>query len=307
MSKSPPDELHKAYSHRLSVSVNRLIKYCAWMTAGGFGFYTLWSVLNNGIQLVLSNDSLVWKIIISSYFVSWLVGVQFDKTYEEYVYNTAPRQGKLDIKSIILAAMVFLLFGIMYFIDGISTYGKFLDNELISSTQTYLSINGRSIILILLNVLWFFNIPLWWYFLQNFINPMSHAATIKCRHDKNLLGIEKILIVDNYISGQWQNYRFVIGSIILIFVDIIWIIFIVLDGYPTNYLSIILCGYLMFIEAWVWLMRAKMKYAIQALDKLSEKYYLTRRGPKAIRSPRRNTRLIPATKTEETNIPPSEP
>lgn len=302
MAKSRRDDLDQASIHRLSVAVNRLIKICAWLTATVFGIFTLWQVFTVGIKTVLSNDSLVWKIIISSYFVSWLVGVQFDKTYEEYVYNTAPRQGKLDVKSIILAALVFFLFGVMYYVDGIMSGEN--NNSVTRAAQEYLSINGRSIILLLLNILWFFNIPLWIYFVRKFIEPMSSAAITKCKVEKNLLGIEKIASVDTYISGQWQKYRFVTGSIVLILVDITWIWFIFLHGNPIGFISIVVCGYLIVIEAWVWLMRAKMKFGIQALDKLSGKYHLTQRSSKAIRSSRGSTRLRPARKAQDTETPP---
>src|ERR1700730_1437932 len=322
MSKSPPDDLGQTYLHRLSVAANTLMSTGFWLTTGVFGVLTIISILGGQFQQIISIESLVWKLIISSYFVSWVVGVKFDKTREEYVYNTAPSQVKLDITSIILAAVVFLLFGIMYVIDGLTSYTtddkntsfivktlvEWLSEAFISNTQAYMATHGRYIILILLNVLWFFNIPLWMYFLHKYINPMSSDAKSKCRRDGNILGLEKISIVDQYIGGRWQTYRFVIGSIILIFVDAELIIY----SYPNPFtpLSLIICGYLLFIEAWAWLMRAQMKYAIQSLDRLSEQYYLTRRGPeRPIRSPRRTTRLKrhPATKTEDANIPPTGP
>lgn len=100
MSKSPPDDLGQTYLHRLSVAANTLMSTGFWLTTGVFGVLTIISILGGQFQQIMSIESLVWKLIISSYFVSWVVGVKFDKTREEYVYNTAPSQVKLDITSI---------------------------------------------------------------------------------------------------------------------------------------------------------------------------------------------------------------
>jgi hypothetical protein len=254
--------------HRLTNSVNKLINYGFWTTTVVFGGLTISEAFKGSYEKIALVDSLIWKIILSSYFISWFAGVKFDKEHEEYVYNTAPRGGKLDIRSIGLASAVFLLFCIMFVVDRYSINSLTIGN---------ITVSGRSVLLFLLNVLWFFNIPLWIYFLRKFIDPMSKATKAEYDRDENFLGIEKIQTVNNYIKGQWQKVRFIIGSILILVVDGFWIYTVYILKYSDNYASLIVCGYLVVIESWVWLMRARMKYGIEALDRLGQEYDLTPR------------------------------
>jgi hypothetical protein len=281
--------------HRLSGQAGLIITLALWSVAFLCGAVTYSALVKETFQALISGSSLVWKFTIVIYFTSWIAGVKIDKDNERDIYKTAPREGRIDPLSTTLAMAVFVLFGLMYLIEDLAT----------GSSDAFLAIGlrhvvnpgayqglahlldgyGRLVLVLLIHALWLFNIPLWRYFIRHFIAPMTEASLRLCAKRHDYAGTKRIQIMSSYLMGDWQKLRFGVGIAYLAVVDVAY--FAVLMHIPNGavYLSILICGFVLAMEAWVWLMRFKVRFALGCVDEIVADYKLTKKPARAVAAP----------------------
>ena len=138
--------------------------------------------------------------------------------------------------------------------------------------------------IIFLDILFVINI-FSWKFLIRFIEQSvsENKEFYKTRHKYFKIVYLQLLITD-YLRGNWQWYRFLIGGIVLLSVNLlIFTNLTQLIASAVNIKSIELIkslGFAIFIlvmEGWVWFMRLKRSNCIDLIDDLDEDYYLMER------------------------------
>jgi hypothetical protein len=184
------------------------------------------------IPAVISKESLLWKSSIVLYFTSWFAGVHLDLAREAKIFHLNEPVVRIDLKSAALACFIFVLFGIMYFIEDIQT-GKGesllyqlgpliqLDENKKSEWILWISAHGVFLILGVINFLWVFNIFVWRWFVEYFIKPISRRSRAHYRSEGDNFGIVKTDILNEYLDGDWQWSRYKWGIGYLLSIDII--------------------------------------------------------------------------------------
>jgi len=276
-----------SHLQRLANQAALLIKIGLWCAALLFGAITFQAISKETFDALVSSSSLIWKFAIVVYFTSWIVGVQIDKDRERDIFKTAPREGRLDTLSITLAMTVFVLFGLMYLIEDISTGASqsfaaqriksILTDPVYRDISILFKNNEHKWVIVLIDVLWVFNIPLWLYFIKHFIKPMAKKSLEDCSKNRNYAGIKRIEIMESYLVGKWQKWRFGAGLAYLLIVDLFYVGFLRNTDDGTTHLAIPICGFVLAAEGWVWLMRFKVKFALECVDEIVDRYRLVRK------------------------------
>jgi len=212
---------------------------------------------------------------------------RLSKDRERDIFKTAPREGRLDTLSITLAMTVFVLFGLMYLIEDISTGASqsfaaqriksILTDPVYRDISILFKNNEHKWVIVLIDVLWVFNIPLWLYFIKHFIKPMAKKSLEDCSKNRNYAGIKRIEIMESYLVGKWQKWRFGAGLAYLLIVDLFYVGFLRNTDDGTTHLAIPICGFVLAAEGWVWLMRFKVKFALECVDEIVDRYRLVRK------------------------------
>jgi hypothetical protein len=94
-----------------------------------------------------------------------------------------------------------------------------------------------------------------------------HQSYVKYGRAKEYVEMEKLRAAERYLTGKWQWWRFAAGAILAVAMDALSF-FDLGPGFAQG--SICFC--VVFVESWIWIMRAKKKISLRALDDLSERY-----------------------------------
>lgn len=271
--------LEKVHLRKLGKRADRLIKIPLWIVTG-LGMLTLgqflWDSVKQHEDIFLSNEDLIWKVAIIAYFTSWVVGVQKDKTQELDVYLSAPRSGRIDPGSAASCVLVFILFALMWLSESAShdraqlggIFFKAIPGA--SATADFFAVRGMLSFVVFLNVLWILNVFLWRLFIRKFIAPMSQRSRELYAQENNYVGLLKTELFDGYIMGSWQVHRFLVGGLYLAVLDGgFW-----LAGLERHslWMSVLVAGFVIAIEGWIWLMRYKLDFSLSCIDDISARY-----------------------------------
>lgn len=227
-------------------------------------------------------DFVLWKITLVLYFSSWILGPKFDKTNEEDVYVSAPRGGRLPMGHVCAVLSVAILFALMAMAETLNDRDNLVPRAMVLVGLNPASIGrryqeyGPVSFLAFLNVLWVINVPLWLMFVRGHIVPMSRRSQRILKADDDRLGLQKVRVMDDYIMGRWQAWRFATGAIYLIVVDAA--VYLQLHRPIKLYEYIAICGFVVVFESWVWLERLKARVALRLLEAMSIAYTLTPRA-----------------------------
>lgn len=258
-----------------------------------FGLITFTSFVDDLVPAVFSTQSLVWKFTIVTYFTSWLGGVNVDIRREGKIYHPEEKPGpRVDRLSWSLTFVIFVLFGIMYFIEDIqadqhdSLLAKFLyytqlQDGMKQQGLSWIKAHGPLLILALINFLWFFNIFLWRWLVEYFTKDLSRESRLYYKSVKDYFGIVKVDLLDRYLDGNWQWRRYISGIVFLLFIDLFFIpsMFGNLDQVVDPKIPPALCAtFVAVFETWIWLERLRVGFSIRNLDTVAKQYSLRPRA-----------------------------
>lgn len=224
-----------------------------------FGFLQI-----SGIEPELfKNDEfadVLMKIALLIYYLAWLNGTLMDLKDEEAIFILPPNKGKFTFSAIVTMIILAIIF---FFLC---------------------SFKSKRIFVLILDVFMIVNIYSWQYLIKFISNSVKENKELYNIENKNFKFIYLRLMVDNYLKGNWQWWRFgvgiliLIGTNILVFTDLSLIISSDLKLKSAELVKAI--GFLIFIaatEGWIWYMRVQRRASIELIESLDEEYYLVKR------------------------------
>jgi uncharacterized membrane protein len=117
-----------------------------------------------------------------------------------------------------------------------------------------------------LTAFWTINLFGWRYMVGVLKTPI-HQSYVKYGRAKEYVEMEKLRAVERYLTGNWQWWRFAAGAILAVAMDALSF-FDLGQGFAQGSIFF----FVVFVESWMWIMRAKTKISLRALDDLSERY-----------------------------------
>jgi len=224
-----------------------------------FGFLQL-----SGIEIdPFKNDEfadILMKINLLIYYLGWLNGTLMDLKDEEAIFILPPNKGKFTASAIGTLIILAILFFLLCSFRSNYVFVLILDGFLIANVIS-------------------------WKYLINFIsNSVKENKEFYSNENKNYKSIYLNLMIDVYLKGNWQWWRFGIGAFILIIINVLvftqlaQIISIRFNMHSAELVKAI--GFLIFItvtEGWIWIMRLKRRTQIELIDTLDENYYISKR------------------------------
>lgn len=260
------ESIQKFSSLELAKEKNRLMKITnstliwirlfAGLLALAFGWLKLRGVSIAPMTTDISS-SILLKASIVLYYFSWLFGASSDTKDQALVYLTAPNKGQIPKKAIGLMITLAIVFAILCYVD---TYLKFV---------------------IALACFWFINLIAWRYMvtklLRKTIIDSSNIYINFCHYTE----LSKLKIVEQYIDGSWQWWRFVIGMVMILGIAIL--LFTNIPEYIASNTSIVskqfiiaftIFVFIFSVELWIWIMRIKRRISLNTIDYLCGTYEL---------------------------------
>lgn len=197
-----------------------------------------------------------------AYAVSWAYAMLVDTRIQRTVYRDDPEGGKLTFRRWALIAAVLGL--AIYLFWAIQTEAQFV---------------------FALNAFFFANVLLWWLAVKIVVRPL--IDTNRCRHyeteAERTRQLEKLGILDTYITGYWQWFRFAVMFLIILLLDLLFLVSAVrnsvgeslesvLPWIPVGRANALLVSttFVLFVfvaETWNWTQRARAARRIRRSDK----------------------------------------
>lgn len=250
----------------LAKEKNQLIKMLSltriWISilSGGLVLIFGWLKLKGVSIIPLTTDSAARFLLSGSmvlYYFSWVFGASWDAKDQALVYLTAPNKGRIPIMAMGLMVILTVVFAILCWVD---TYKKFA---------------------MVLGVFWFVNLIAWQFLVRKLSRrtiAISSAILLNSGHHMELA---KLNIIREYIDGSWEWWRFIVGGLFILCINIL-----ANTDIPhyikaaTNVLSdefvmvFSIALFIAIVELWMWLMRIKRRISLGILDDLNDEYDL---------------------------------
>jgi len=216
-----------------------------------------WLQFDMSFQPIMTDEvsNLIFKTSLALYYFSWIFGTTGDMSDEEYSLKVLPHGNKLSGSAIGVILSLALIFALLCLAN---TYKLFI---------------------LALSLLLIFNVFSWLYIVK-FIKPtfFENKDLVNSNAD-----IEYQNVLEAYLTGRWQWYRFGVAAVYLLILNILvfsgWInqLANVLKMNPQFLMSLTIMIYIVGFEAWVWIKRLERIFVFHALNRLTEKYSLRKK------------------------------
>lgn len=230
-----------------------LIKYFGGALVLIFTFLELSSLIDPKELIPMFTEkfsNIFFKVVIALYYLSWVAGTSKDVDDEEFTFLIAPNKGKLTNTAIGTMITLTVLFGCLCWAN---TYKLFA---------------------IALTVFYIFNI-ISWHIIKSFIKESLEKSIEKYEEGNDHLGAFKIKRIQYFLWGNWQTYRFIIGAILLLVVDVLAFTDISqtikqLLKLPSAEFVIALSFfiYVGVLEIWIWCLRIERSISFNVVKKI---------------------------------------
>jgi hypothetical protein len=200
--------------------------------------------------------SILWKLVLAVYFLLWVLGTRIDSEEQAAVYLHAPNRGNLSGSAIgIIVAL--LIFG------AILLYSRNFEEFVLALAAFYIV-----------------DFIAWRYLVRYVIRPIIVLSKGIYENKQDIIGIEKLAIIERRICGQWKWWRNSIGGIVILALGIIAFLKRE-DGTLPGFVPAIsweliqviaMTVYVLVMEVWIWAERFRAKIALQLLEDLGERY-----------------------------------
>ncbi len=211
-----------------------------------------WLELHDVPKDLFTDDfsSLFFKIIIALYYIAWARGPIIDLQYQKSVLLIAPNEGKITITAIATIVMLGILFGIFCYVNAIQEFA------------------------IAFSVFHIFNIVSWFIFKSKMHKPVKE--TIKMyKAGNDYYNFLKIQNIEDFLWGDWQKKRFLIGSFLIVIVNILAFselpqVIASKLKLPSSQFIIVLSifSYIVFMEIWIWHLRIKRSIVFELIKEI---------------------------------------
>ena len=244
-------------AERVGLAVRRVVKIVAVLLPlliAGLSLRDL--TLESVVEVLTKSNEVIWRVAIILYFVSLVLGANSDIDDQVKVFRVAAVDSKLPVPAYLL-------------IGGLALAGAVL-----AYSQTF------ETFAVALAVFWTIFAIGWKYMVSAITNPMIAAARDVYSARNDYAGLEKTLVVEDFITGTWQISRYAAGGLFaLVMLGLAAARY--TNAAPLtvlgniNWDSVKSLGMLVFVvamEAWIWAKRIKMKALLMGLDRLSDRY-----------------------------------
>jgi hypothetical protein len=210
------------------------------------------------------------KLTLAIYYFCWVFGTSFDVSTQQAVYVTDPKKGRMSWDTIGAVLTLLLVVGILLWAS---------ENE-----KRFAAV---------LTVFVLTNILLWLYLLQR-VQPIIRASENFYRKEKDFFELERLHVVRDYISGDWQWHRFVVMGAIVVVADLVCFVDPVrqtlsaitqlsLPDLSTDVASSLLPDFSLVVfvlvaESWIWTIRVRTRTSLNVMSALKGKYRIAPRG-----------------------------
>ncbi len=242
---------------KLSKNLKTTIKIYAAILILVFSFLKL-----KGFPLISISSQftpeMILHISLALYFFSWAYGpTWFDIYFQELAY-TQLQIKKIPISGYFIITLLAIVFGILCYINS---YKYFIGALFI-----------------------FWTIDLLGYlYLKKIIQPTEIKSIENSKKLNEIYQEEIINIVSQHITGKWKTKRYIVGYLLLLVLIIIlnFKFFIIqnlpLITDPDLLVSYSILIFIILIEGWTWFSRIKTYICINYLEKLKNKYSITKK------------------------------
>jgi hypothetical protein len=189
------------------------------------------------------------------YYFSWLYGTTFDTDIQELVYYTAPtEQGKVPLATIVVMLSIAAMFGILC---AVKSFQQFL---------------------MVLAGFWLLDILSWRYLVTRLLPSVFKASLAQFNKNGDDAKIDQLEFVRNYHFGSWKWFRSFGGLVLLIVLNVIAQTSTIdqlaarIHMSVDTTLAVAVAMFLLVVEAWVWIMRLKTRFAIETIEHLRYRY-----------------------------------
>jgi hypothetical protein len=200
------------------------------------------------------------KITLLIYYLAWLKGNLMDLKDEEAIFMMPPNKGKFSFSAIMMILLLAIIFFFLCYFKSKRIFALILDAFMIS------------------------NIYGWQYLIKFISDSVKENKEFYNSENKNFRNEYLRIMVEDYLKGCWQYWRFGVGIFMLIIINIlVFTNFSLLISSGLNLKSAELVkaiGFIIFItvfEGWIWYMRLRRSVSLNLIDKLDEEYYMTKR------------------------------
>ena len=252
MARAKHEHEVKTFAHGTRILI-KIIEYSLPLILGGLELGELirehgFAELPQALKHAITNPALstvLWRTALVIYFLSWVLGGDSDTEMQADVYLTAPHGGRLtrhDVGAIVALALGF----------GVLCYVSSKDYR-----WSALALTG----------FWALNVLVWRYMVGVLKGSIQHSYMSYGRAAA-YIDMEKVRVVERYIDGSWQWWRFGVGAVLALAMDALVFFVDVPEGYAHG--SILF--FVVVVEAWIWWMRSRTKVSLNVLEDLSERY-----------------------------------
>ena len=256
-------------------TVRKAIKYIAAALVGLFAYLQL-KDFKVGPAIEAVSPDLVRRLTMIAYYWCWVFGTTYDTDIQELAYFTEKGHNQLTGNSFGLMA----LFGVVM---GALLWSSYDDRYFAAALTAFFLFNIGGFVYIL----WF-------------VAPIIKSSETRYREGRSYFGMAQLEVVSEFMNGEWQRYRFVLGLVLVVLMNVICFSDVVrtsiaqgvaelLKIEPTT-LAVRLPTFTFVIfvaalEGWIWIERARVMVALRLLDDLNRKYRLESRPPAAEKAP----------------------
>jgi hypothetical protein len=255
--RSPePITLHHANA------VSRLARTTRWLIYVLVTILTMefaWlKLIGHDLGLIMKDltPTLLFRLSLALYFTSWAFGTASDTNAQESVYAVAPADGSLPVGAWIIAVLICVVFAILCFVKNVGTFSVFLTVFLIV------------------------NVVGWRYILAMVSDPLARSVERYTRSE-NYVKLQELRLVEHYLSGTWQWWRFAVGAIFIgamlaLAFQQVSLRVATQFGLPSaDYaFSAVIFGFVAVMEGWIWAMRLRRHIAMEVIREIGSLYRL---------------------------------
>jgi len=207
-----------------------------------------------GEALAGASPEILLRVSLCLYFLCWVAGTKNDTDEQEFAYAAGldegfPRGGYLS------AVSIFLVFGALCLVRSAVVFSFLLLAFLIV------------------------NIVTWRFLAAKVIPPAVRDSKEKFIQQGDLCARFVLRNFDEYMRGNWQWWRFSYGMVVVGLM-----IYVAVAGLPgkapaylnqDNALGVLLFGYVVTFEGWIWYMRLRVKFRREVVLQLEKECALT--------------------------------
>ena len=214
-----------------------------------------------------TNGQYVQRVLLVIYYFCWIAGTTFDIHMQKSVYLVDPHGKNKHFSSVLTVVILVVVAAAL-----LATK----DNPFWFSAA--------------LSMFFTVNIAAWIH-IQQRVLPLIQSSRRKYNEYADFIGLEKLLVVADYIVGKWQWYRFAAIGLVLLCLDAValskglsadaaYLLNLAAPALPEQFIETILpqlffSTFIVIAEGWIWWKRLFVRLSLNAFEHIGNGYALS--------------------------------